>query len=105
MVNFSAKILNNAVSGVNAQQAIIATAGNNIANVNTQGYSRRHVELRTRGTANVGPTDPGSGVEIESIRRINDSFLEAAMRDSNADKNSWGVQKDMLSRLQTLFSL
>ena len=38
MTNFGARILGNATSALSAQQALIANAGNNIANANTPGY-------------------------------------------------------------------
>lgn len=106
MTNFGAKILNSAKSGLFAQQAIIATTGNNIANVNTPGYSRRVVDLETRGSASSGGLiDPGSGVSIARIRRIADEFLERAMRESAGDRGNYTVQQEFMRRIEPLFAL
>ncbi len=106
MPNFSAKILNNAISGLHAQQAVIATSGNNIANVNTPGYTRRTVTLETRslreGTTGI---NVGSGVQIGNITRIADNYLEQLLRDAQAEQQSSQVQNDFLKRVENLFSL
>jgi len=106
MTNFGAKILGNAISGLAAQQAIIASTGNNIANVNTPGYSRRIVELLTRSSnSNGGGLEIGNGVEIGNIRRVNDSFLERAVREAAQDRGSYDIQQEFMSRLEPLFTL
>lgn len=103
MANFGAKILNNAISGLAAQQAVIATTSNNIANVNTPGYSRRTAQLQTReGGEGLAV---GSGVEVTSVARIADKFLEGLLREARNDLQSYTVQDDFLSRVETLFTL
>ena len=81
MANFGAKILGNAVSAINAQQALIANAANNIANVNTEGYSKRSIELITRGgqSSDAGVAI-GNGVELGAVTRANDAFLEGLVQ-------------------------
>ena len=64
-------------SALNALQRAISTTGNNIANVNTEGYSRQEVEFRTRTPDSIGGHQIGTGVEISSIRRAYDQFLTA----------------------------
>ena len=63
-------------SALNALQRAIST-GNNIANVNTEGYSRQEVEFRARTPDSIGGHQIGTGVEISSIRRAYDQFLTA----------------------------
>lgn len=106
MINFGAKILNNALSSLSAQQAVIATTGNNIANVNTPGYTRRVVDLenRTSSGAVVG-LDVGNGVEASRVRRISDYYLEGLLHSSISDKEEYSIQSDILSRADALFSL
>ncbi|MBX7144132.1 MAG: flagellar hook-associated protein FlgK [Oligoflexia bacterium] len=106
MTNFGAKILNNAVGALAAQQAVIATASNNIANVHTPGYARRTIDLQTRVSRNSGSlVDVGNGVEIGKLVRATDQYLEAAARGAGSDKGLYSVQKDFLSRLNQLFDL
>jgi flagellar hook-associated protein 1 FlgK len=56
-------------------QRAIATTGHNIANVNTEGYSRQEVRFGTRNPERVGLVEIGTGVEVTSIRRAHDRFL------------------------------
>lgn len=62
-------------SALNSMQRAIATTGHNIANVNTEGYSRQEVLLGTRTPEKVGQVEIGTGVEISNIRRAHDQFL------------------------------
>jgi len=62
-------------SALNSMQRAIATTGHNIANVNTEGYSRQEVQLGTRTPEKVGQVEIGTGVEVSNIRRAHDQFL------------------------------
>jgi flagellar hook-associated protein 1 FlgK len=79
-----AGILNIATSGLNAFQSALDTIGNNIANVNTEGYSRQSLELNTRTSQRFGSVYIGGGVNLESVRRISDSFAAIQVRDTLA---------------------
>ncbi len=66
--------LNVALSTLQAQQAGIDTASNNLANVNTPGYARQRAVL-----GEIGPLEgggPGGGVSVEKIASIRDKVLE-----------------------------
>jgi flagellar hook-associated protein 1 FlgK len=61
-----------------AQRMGLDVAGQNIANVNTAGYTRRRVDL-----ASVPPSDPrsaGDGVTVEGVRSMQDRLLELRLR-------------------------
>ncbi|MDQ7088978.1 MAG: flagellar basal body protein [Acidobacteriota bacterium] len=55
-------------------------AGYNVANANTPGFSRRRVELGTMATIAVPGGYAGMGVDVESLHRIRDPFLDFAVR-------------------------
>jgi flagellar hook-associated protein 1 FlgK len=74
-------------SALTSMQRAIATTGHNIANVNTEGYSRQEVMLGTRNPEKVGLVEIGTGVEVSSIRRVHDRFL---MSDVQARSGSSG---------------
>lgn len=109
MPNYGAKILNNAVASLTAQQAVIATTGNNIANVNTPGYTRRVAELNARGSGSSTSAGSGlgigNGVEVAEVRRVTDQFLESILRDAKGTKSEDDLKVDYLSRLENLFAL
>ncbi len=104
-MSFTAKIFNNAVSSLNAQQGVIANTANNIANVNTEGYARRVADLQTRLSANSGSLNLGSGVELAGITRINNEFLDGLVRSTAAEANDLQVQDEYLQRAEVLFTL
>lgn len=79
-----ADLLSIGLSALRAQQRALATTGNNIANANTDGYSRQRVELASRPTERYGDEFMGTGVTIASIRRITDNILADQARFSAA---------------------
>jgi flagellar hook-associated protein 1 FlgK len=106
MTNYTSKIIGNAVSGIRSQQAMIANVGNNIANVNTPGYSRRTVNLESRaGAANGTGLNIGNGVQVGSIQRNVDQYLERQTRDVAAEAKSAETVSSFLERVDHLFSL
>ena len=82
-----ASIYDVGTSALTSMQRAIATTGHNIANVNTEGYSRQEVLLGTRSPEKVGQVEVGTGVEVSNIRRAHDSFL---MRDVQTRSGSNG---------------
>ncbi|MGA1191792.1 MAG: flagellar hook-associated protein FlgK [Bdellovibrionota bacterium] len=107
MTNYSAKIFNNAVSALSAQQAIIAATANNIANVNTEGYSRRVVGLETRygSGGSTGGIQIGNGVAVTDITRMADEFLEGLTREAISTASYYETERDFMARIQPIFSL
>jgi flagellar hook-associated protein 1 FlgK len=107
MANYGVKILNNAISSLTAQQALIANSANNIANVNTPGYTRRQVDLQTRTEARSagGGVQIGSGVEVSDVKRIADTFIDELLRTASGKLSATNVSNDYLNRVQELFSL
>ena len=73
-------------------QAALTVVGNNIANMNTVGYSKQRVNLAALNCATGSKTPmqeaySGYGVEIESITRYRDAFLDSYYRDSVGAKS------------------
>lgn len=73
-------LLDIGVSGLIAHQAALRTTGNNIANTDTPGYSRQSVDMSTQPAQFSGAGYQGSGVKVDSIRRITDQFLVRQQR-------------------------
>ena len=74
-------ILSNAISGLQASQNALRTAGHNISNANTAGYSRQQVNYDTRPEQRIGQAGfIGSGVTTTSIERIVDQFVTGQLR-------------------------
>ncbi|WP_447825193.1 lateral flagellar hook-associated protein LfgK [Aeromonas salmonicida] len=66
-------MLNIGFSGLNAAQIALNVTAQNIANVNTIGYSRQ--EAMMGSLSGFGRLDNGMGVEVTGVRRITDDYL------------------------------
>ncbi|MFC4618547.1 flagellar hook-associated protein FlgK [Camelliibacillus cellulosilyticus] len=94
-----------------AQQGAIQTTGHNIANANTAGYSRQRVTFNpSLPYPSVGFNRPqisgqiGTGVDIGSIDRIRDSFLDNQVRGEASSVGYWSAKSDALSKLENLMN-
>ena len=76
-----ADMLNTAVSGLLSFQRALGTTSHNIANVNTEGFSRQSVEIASNTPSFAGGSYMGSGAHVESIQRSYDQFLTTEVRD------------------------
>ncbi|MDD4565433.1 MAG: flagellar hook-associated protein FlgK [Eubacteriales bacterium] len=92
-----------------ANQANIDVAGNNIANVNTEGYTRQRVDLTSISNSGYTQkyTTPGTsvglGVDVSNINQIRDPFLDARYRTQNAETSMFDTLLSGLSDLENVF--
>ncbi|MBE0470658.1 MAG: flagellar hook-associated protein FlgK [Methyloprofundus sp.] len=77
-------ILSTAVSGLMAFQRSIETTSHNIANVNTEGFSRQRVESVANLSEYTGSGYIGTGVEVTNITRSYDQFISGQLRSSSS---------------------
>ena len=102
--------LNLALTALYAQRRGLETTGQNIANVNTEGYSRQRVRM----IAAAGPVVPafhsrtdgatGGGVLVDGVDRLRDQFLEARALQEHANENALEQSQLVYNRLELLFS-
>ncbi|MCM2675698.1 flagellar hook-associated protein FlgK [Alkalicoccobacillus plakortidis] len=103
--------LETARRGINAQRYGLQTTSHNIANANTQGYSRQRVNLNpTTAFPTAGMNQPsipgqiGTGVEGGSIQRIRDQFLDVQFRSRAADSGFWHASYKSFERMEDIFN-
>jgi len=77
-------MLNTAVSGLLSFQRALSTTSHNIANVNTEGYSRQRVEIKPQFPAQVGGSYYGNGAMVNSVNRMYDQFLVSEVRSTTS---------------------
>lgn len=77
-------ILGIASSGLMAFQRSLETTSHNIANVDTEGYSRQRVDLATNPAQFMGSGYVGTGVHIANISRSYDQFINSQLRSSTS---------------------
>jgi flagellar hook-associated protein 1 FlgK len=75
------------VSALQAFQAAIAVASNNVANASTPGYDRERINLTTGVPQSNGTVSVGSGVVVAGISR---SFSQAAANQLNTSQSTLG---------------
>ncbi|TRW93032.1 flagellar hook-associated protein FlgK [Candidatus Methylobacter oryzae] len=75
-------LLSTSLSGLLAAQRALETTQHNIANVNTDGYSRERVELSTNSSVFTGHGYVGQGVNITNIARSYDQFINKQLTSS-----------------------
>jgi flagellar hook-associated protein 1 FlgK len=91
-------------SALNSLQRAISTTGNNIANVNTEGYSRQLVEFSTRNPEYRGGFYLGSGVEVSSIHRAYDQFLTQDVRARTSSSGYYHLYANTASTIDNLMA-
>jgi flagellar hook-associated protein 1 FlgK len=99
-----ANILNVGTSALLSLQQAITTTGHNIANVNTEGYSRQRVNFDTLTPQLSGGSYIGSGVATDSIERIYDQFLTSEVRNRTTSQNGFQAFSELASRLDGLLA-
>jgi flagellar hook-associated protein 1 len=97
-------ILNTAKSGLLSQQLAIEVTGNNIANVETEGYSRQVVVLEANTPRTSGLGQLGTGVRVSGIERVFDQFLYQQILSEGDLTGNVKVQKDVYAQLEILFN-
>lgn len=98
-------ILSTAISGLQASQNALRTAGHNISNANTQGYSRQEVNYVTRPEQNAGGAGYiGSGVTTASIERVVNEFVTAQLRSDTSTYNQLNKFNLNIGKVDKLFA-
>jgi flagellar hook-associated protein 1 FlgK len=85
-----------------AAQRALAVASNNIANVNTEGYSRQRVNLATQIPDRLGDFFIGTGVTVSNIERIYDQFNTLQIRTATSGASQADKFYALASQIDTL---
>ncbi len=97
-------ILNTAKLGLLTQQLALEVTGNNIANVETEGYSRQDVVLESNTPRSISQGQLGTGVRVSGIERVFDQFLFQQILSEGDLTGNFEVRKDVFEQLEILFN-
>jgi flagellar hook-associated protein 1 FlgK len=97
-------ILASGSSALLAYQTALNTTSHNIANANTDGYSRQRVELTSRLGQGSGSGYVGAGVDVASVQRITDALVNARLQSSTSAYSRIETYADYASQIDTLMS-
>ncbi|HSP76115.1 MAG TPA: flagellar hook-associated protein FlgK [Cryobacterium sp.] len=97
--------INTAYTGLVAARQGLEVVGQNIANANTEGYTRQRVTTSAVDAANrVGLIDsgarPGQGVSVDGIARLGSASLDAQVRGTAAVAGYSAVRANALSAVE-----
>ena len=90
-------------TGVQAYRQALSVTGQNIANINTDGYNKRRADVGEVAGVTGGPTNvsdqSGLGVRVTNVRRSFDAYLADKTRTSQSD---YEMLNDFVSKLSDL---
>ena len=97
--------LNTAYTGLLANNAALNTTSNNIANVQTEGYSRQQVIQEAADALRVFQTYgcAGAGVETLAIERIRDEFYDQKYWNNNTKTGEYEIKAYYMQQIETYF--
>jgi flagellar hook-associated protein 1 len=82
----------------------LETTSHNIANSNTEGFSRQRVTTQTNTPINEGSYVLGTGVNIQSVKRMHDQQIEKKLNTSMSDHKFNEERGFQLSRVEEVFN-
>jgi flagellar hook-associated protein 1 FlgK len=100
--------LSTALTGLQAARRGLDVTGQNIANANTDGYTRQRVQQQSIGA----PATPalwstyegaGGGVDVTDIQRLNDDFLTARVRAESATLGELTGRQSTMAAVESVF--
>jgi flagellar hook-associated protein 1 len=93
--------LNLAARSLQTQMAGVETAGQNLANVNTPGYSRQQVVIQTGPAIQSGVGPQGTGANLVAIQQITDALLNGQIQSQGSVTGYWNANQSALATTQT----
>lgn len=103
--------LNIGTSGLSSQQKAIDVTSHNIANANTDGYTRQRAIIEatrpydTPSMNNaIGAGQMGTGATVSAIQRVRDDFLDYQIRSETSIKGTYDTRDSYLSQVENIFN-
>lgn len=97
--------LNISLSGLFANQRALGVTSHNIANANTEGYSRQRMDMtQYRPDKIFGLGTLGVGVDVTAVKQIRDLYTDYKLRDETATLGEWTARADTLSQIEGIFN-
>jgi flagellar hook-associated protein 1 FlgK len=94
-------ILNNALSGALASQLALSSSSQNIANLQTKGYTRQAALLNAVAPS-AGSTQAGNGVQVSSLLRFSDNYKTQQLWRTASDLGAHSQTQPYMTQLETV---
>ena len=95
--------LNIGYSGLNAAQANVKTTSHNIANAETEGYTRQRIVTAASTPLEHSPGSYGNGVSITEVSRVFDAYTYDRYLSASEDKAYSEMMRSTMEELSTYF--
>jgi flagellar hook-associated protein 1 FlgK len=99
-----ADLLRIGLSALLSHQQGLATTSNNIANANTAGYARQRIELGELPVERSGSNFIGTGVQVQTVRRLTDDILAGQVRSAGSEFRRSEIFAGLASVLDNLLA-
>lgn len=97
-------LVSNALTGLQAAQSALQVTGNNIANVNTPGYSRETAVQSTLTPSLYGGQYLGNGTQIDAVTRSYNAYLQSQVWSTTATASGASALNTQLQPLVNLLA-
>ncbi len=89
---------------LNAQQVALNTTGHNIANANTEGFTRQEAVLKSAQPLKLLFGHVGTGVDVTEIRRFRDQFIDSQIREEKRGLGSATYKRTGFEEIETILN-
>ena len=101
--------INTALTSLYAQRRGLDVTGQNIANANTEGYTRQRVSMQSQvgslSAAMYARTDGlGTGVAVSAVQRLRDEYLESRGRAEHGTSSYMSAQSAAYTSIENAFA-
>ncbi|MCF8104723.1 MAG: flagellar hook-associated protein FlgK [Desulfohalobiaceae bacterium] len=97
--------LNSGLTGILANQRQVEITGNNIANVNSPGYSRQSAQLSPRAAVKIRGQYLGQGVDVQDVAREHNRFVAGQIVDQNSVLGQESAKSGPLAEVERIFGI
>lgn len=98
-------------TALQSQQKALDVTGHNIANANTDGYTRQRAVMATTTpfaypsfNRLYGAGQLGTGVEVQEVKRLRDDFIDSQVRKESSVSGEWKNRKNTLDKLEVIIN-
>ena len=91
-------------SALLTSQSALSVTANNVANINTPGYSRQNVKLGSVPPQLVAGEWMGRGVNVVAVERNYDSFIDTQINNETSSQGMYDTKSSVLSQVEDIFN-
>ena len=92
------------VQAMQTEQGALSVVSNNIANVNTPGYTREVADIVETTPVRFGNLEFGTGVALNDVRSVRDNVLQLRLNQETQNQSKLNTLTNGLNQLQSLFN-